>query len=66
MPLVVLTPLHPTEPLTAWRRTGQSCLESSGTPIEGQLAGTRVSGFVLTRQEATGKWGTGPYSLVRT
>jgi hypothetical protein len=31
-----------------------------------QLAGTRAGGFVLTRQEAAGKWGTGTYSLVRT
>jgi hypothetical protein len=31
-----------------------------------QFAGTRAGGFVLTRQEAAGKWGTGTYSLVRT
>ena len=31
-----------------------------------QLAGTRAGGFVLTRQEAAGKWGVDTYSLVRT
>jgi hypothetical protein len=31
-----------------------------------QLAGTRAGGFVLTRQEAAGKWGKATYSLVRT
>jgi len=31
-----------------------------------QLAGTRAGGFVLTRQEAAGKWGTGTYSLACT
>jgi len=30
------------------------------------LAGTRAGGFVLRRQKAAGKWGTGTYSLVRT
>lgn len=29
-------------------------------------AGTRAGGFVLTRQEAAGKWGAATYSLVRT
>jgi hypothetical protein len=32
----------------------------------GQLAGTRAGGFVLTREEAAGKWGAATYSLVRT
>jgi hypothetical protein len=32
----------------------------------GQLAGTRAGGFVLTRQEAAGKWGKATYSLART
>jgi hypothetical protein len=31
-----------------------------------QLAGTRAGGFVLTRQEAAGKWGKATYSLART
>jgi putative DNA primase/helicase len=31
-----------------------------------QLAGTRAGGFLLTRQEAAGKWGKATYSLVRT
>jgi putative DNA primase/helicase len=31
-----------------------------------QLAGTRAGGFVLTREKAAGKWGTGTYSLTRT
>jgi hypothetical protein len=31
-----------------------------------RLAGTRAGGFVLTRQEAAGKWGKATYSLVRT
>jgi hypothetical protein len=31
-----------------------------------QLTGTRPGGFVLTREKAAGKWGTGTYSLVRT
>jgi hypothetical protein len=31
-----------------------------------QRAGTRVGGFVLTRQEAAGKWGAATYCLVRT
>jgi hypothetical protein len=31
-----------------------------------QLAGTRAGGFVLTRQEAPGKWGKVTYSLART
>ena len=31
-----------------------------------QLAGTRAGGFVLTRQEAAGKWGKATYSLVPT
>jgi hypothetical protein len=31
-----------------------------------QLAGTRAGGFVLTREEAAGKWGAATYSLVRT
>jgi hypothetical protein len=31
-----------------------------------QLTGTRAGGFVLTRQEAAGKWGKATYSLVRT
>ena len=31
-----------------------------------QLAGTRAGGFVMTRQEAAGKWGAATYSLVRT
>jgi putative DNA primase/helicase len=31
-----------------------------------QLAGTRAGGFVLTRQQAAGKWGKATYSLVRT
>jgi hypothetical protein len=30
-----------------------------------QLTGTRAGGFVLTRQEAAGKWGAATYSLVR-
>jgi hypothetical protein len=32
----------------------------------GSLAGTRSTGFVLTRQEAAGAWGTATYSLRRT
>jgi 3-oxoacyl-(acyl-carrier-protein) synthase len=32
----------------------------------GQLAGTRAGGFVLTREEAAGKWGAATYALVRT
>ena len=31
-----------------------------------QRAGTRVGGFVLTRQEAAGKWGAATYCLIRT
>jgi hypothetical protein len=31
-----------------------------------QLTGTRAGGFVLTREEAAGKWGAATYSLVRT
>jgi hypothetical protein len=31
-----------------------------------QLTGTRAGGFVLTRQEAAGRWGAATYSLVRT
>ena len=31
-----------------------------------QRAGTRVGGFLLTRQEAAGKWGAATYSLIRT
>jgi len=31
-----------------------------------QFTGTRAGGFVLTRQEAAGKWGATTYSLVRT
>jgi putative DNA primase/helicase len=31
-----------------------------------QLAGTRAGGFVLTREEAAGKWGAATYSLVHT
>jgi hypothetical protein len=31
-----------------------------------ELAGTRAVGFVLTRQEAAGKWGAATYSLIRT
>jgi len=31
-----------------------------------QLTGTRAGGFVLTRQEAAGKWGAATYSLIRT
>jgi hypothetical protein len=31
-----------------------------------QLAGTRAAGFVLTRQEAAGKWSAATYSMVRT
>jgi hypothetical protein len=31
-----------------------------------KLANTRAAGFVLTRQEAVGKWGTATYSLGRT
>jgi len=31
-----------------------------------QLTGTRAGGFVLTRQEAAGKWGVATYSFVRT
>jgi hypothetical protein len=31
----------------------------------GNLAGTRAAGFVLTRQDAVGKWGTATYSLRR-
>lgn len=30
-----------------------------------QLAGTCAGGFVLTREKAAGKWGTGTYSLAR-
>ena len=30
------------------------------------ITGTRAGGFVLTRQEAAGKWGAATYSLVRT
>jgi hypothetical protein len=30
------------------------------------LTGTRAGGFVLTREEAAGKWGAATYSLVRT
>ena len=30
-----------------------------------QLAGTRAGGYVLTRQEAAGKWGASTYSLLR-
>ena len=29
------------------------------------LAGTRAAGFVLTRQAASGKWGTATYALVQ-
>jgi hypothetical protein len=29
-------------------------------------SGTRAGGFVLTRQEAAGKWGKATYSLVGT
>jgi hypothetical protein len=32
----------------------------------GKLAGTRAAGFVLTRQEAVGKWGAATYALQRT
>jgi hypothetical protein len=41
-------------------------------PASGRLArlfssrGTHAGGFVLTRQEAAGKWGKATYSLVRT
>jgi hypothetical protein len=31
-----------------------------------QLAGTRAGGFILTREEAAGKWGAATYSLART
>jgi putative DNA primase/helicase len=31
-----------------------------------QLTGTRAGGFVLTREEPTGKWGAATYSLART
>jgi hypothetical protein len=31
-----------------------------------RLTSTRAGGFVLTRQEAAGKWGAATYSLVRT
>jgi hypothetical protein len=31
-----------------------------------RLAGTRMAGFVLTRQEAIGKWGKATYALKRT
>jgi putative DNA primase/helicase len=31
-----------------------------------QLSGTRAGGFVLTRQEAAGKWGASTYALRRT
>jgi hypothetical protein len=31
-----------------------------------QLTGTRVGGFVLTREEPAGKWGAATYSLART
>jgi hypothetical protein len=32
----------------------------------GRLTGTRAAGFVLTRQEAPGRWGTDTYALQRT
>lgn len=32
----------------------------------GRLAGTRAAGFVLTRQEAVGTWGTATYALCHT
>jgi hypothetical protein len=32
----------------------------------GQLAGTRIGGFVLTKEEAVGKWGATTYALHRT
>jgi hypothetical protein len=31
-----------------------------------QLVGTRAGGFVLTREEAAGRWGAATYSLVCT
>ena len=31
-----------------------------------QLSCTGAGAFVLTREKAAGKWGTGTYSLVRT
>jgi hypothetical protein len=32
----------------------------------GRLTGTRAAGFVLTRQEAPGRWGTDTYALQRS
>jgi hypothetical protein len=31
-----------------------------------KLAGTRIAGFLLTRQEAVGRWGKATYALKRT
>ena len=31
-----------------------------------KLAGTRIAGFVLTRQEPVGRWGKATYALKRT
>jgi putative DNA primase/helicase len=44
------------------QRRGRQCMTARLV----QLAGTRAGGFVLTRQEAPGKWGKATYSLVRT
>jgi hypothetical protein len=32
----------------------------------GKLAGTRAAGFVLTRQQAAGKWSAATYALQET
>src|SRR5262249_23737739 len=44
--------------------------QSRGRPylatFVGQLAGTRAAGFVLTRQDAVGRWGAATYALIRS
>jgi hypothetical protein len=44
----------------------RALLDPQGRGQPFQLAGSRAGGFVLTRQEAPGKWGAATYSLIRT
>jgi hypothetical protein len=43
----------------------RSCVKFMASRLV-RLTGTRVGGFVLTREEAAGKRGAATYSLVRT
>jgi hypothetical protein len=60
--LLLLTSRFPAVAEATKSPSGSSRLGPAHTAA---ITGTRAGGFVLTRQEAAGKWGAATYSLVR-